>query len=130
MGSSNRRATTKTDFDQSLPGIVTHLVGKIGLKEINEWAQSFQQCRDNNVGDHGFKLLVNTYGYEPVSLEVHKRWRQTLVEYCENRCIAIAFVNHDPMQVTQMQKTATKTHNFFMDINEAYRWLREASQNQ
>lgn len=130
MGSLYRRATTKTDFDQSLPGIVTHLVGKIGPSEIQEWAQSFQAVRDQNFMDGGFKLLVNTFGYQPVSIEVHKKWREALVSYCENRCIAIAFVNHDPRQVAELQKTATRTHNFFMDINEAYRWLREASQGQ
>lgn len=130
MGSLYRQATTKTDFDQNLPGIVTHLVGKIGLKEIKEWAESFQAVRDSNFIDRGFKLLVNTYGYQPVSLDVHQKWRQSLVSYCENRCIAIAFVNHDPRQVAEMQKTATQTHNFFMDINEAYVWLRETSQGQ
>ena len=130
MGSLNRQATMKTDFDQNLPGIVTHLVGKIGLKEIQEWAQSFQAVRDQNFVDRGFKLLVNTYGYQPVSMDVHKKWRESLVTYCQNRCIAIAFVNHDPMQVHELKKTATQTHNFFMDINEAYRWLRETSQGQ
>ena len=130
MGSLHRQATTKTDFDRNLPGIVTHLVGKIGLKEIQDWAQSFQTVRDNNFVNQGFKLLVNTYGYQPVSLEVHKKWRESLVSYSENRCLAIAFVNHDPRQVAELQKTATHTHNFFMDINEAYQWLRQASQGQ
>ena len=130
MGSLDRQATTKTDFDQNLPGIVTHLVGKIGFKEIKEWAEAFQAVRDSNFVDQGFKLLVNTYGYQPVSTEVHQQWRQSLVSYCSNRCIAIAFVNHDPRQVAQMQKTATQTHNFFMDIKEAYVWLRETSQGQ
>ncbi len=99
MGSLHRQATTKTDFDQSLPGIVTHLVGKIGLKEVNDWAQAFQLVRDHNFVDKGFKLLVNTFGYQPESEEVHQKWRKSLVSYCENRCIAIAFVNHDPRQV-------------------------------
>ncbi len=130
MGSSNRQVTMKTDFDQNLPGIVTHLVGKIGLKEIQEWSQTFQEVRDHNFVDRGFKLLVNTYGYQPVSAEVHQKWRQSLVAYCQNRCIAIAFVNHDPFQVSELKKTATQTHNFFIDINEAYSWLRQADISQ
>jgi hypothetical protein len=119
---------TSSDFDENLPGIITHLVGRVGLKEIEQWAQSFQQCRDENFYGKDFKLLVNTYGYEPESVEVHKIWRAALVAYCEKRCIAIAFVNHDPFQVSQLQKTATSTHNFFIDIEEAYDWLLDRSE--
>jgi hypothetical protein len=113
----------KSDFDGDLPGIVTHLVGRVGFKEIDQWAKSFQECRDANFFGQGFKLLVNTYGYEPESIEVHKRWRSALVSYCEKRCIAVAFVNHDPYQVSELQKSASSTHNFFVDIDEAYEWL-------
>lgn len=113
----------KSDFDGNLPGIVTHLVGRIGFKEIEEWEKTFRECRDTNFFGQGFKLLVNTYGYEPESMEVHRQWRSSLVSYCEKRCIAIAFVNHDEDQISHLQKTASATHNFFLDIEEAYEWL-------
>ncbi len=121
----------KSDFDGNLPGIVTHLVGRVGFKELEEWARSFRECRDANFLGQDFKLLVNTYGYEPESLEVHTQWRSALVSYCEKRCIAIAFVNHDENQVSLLQKSASSTHNFFLDIEEAYEWLTSTqTQNQ
>lgn len=115
----------RSDYDQDLPGIVTYLVGRIGPKEVQEWAETFQECRDRNFFNQGFKLLVNTYGYEPESVEVHKQWRSALVTYCENRCIAVAFVNHDPVKVSELQKTASQTHNFFVDAEDAYEWLQQ-----
>lgn len=123
MGSAVPPVTIRSEFDRDLPGIVTHLVGRVGHREVEEWAKTFQKCRDTNFLGRGFKLLVNTYGYEPESIEVHKLWRSALVNYCENRCIAIAFVNHDPYKVSELQKTATHTHHFFVDIDDAYEWL-------
>lgn len=128
MGRVDFQVETKSDFDKNLPGIITNLCGRVGIKEIKQWAQSFQECRDKNFYEQEFKLLVNTYGYEPESIEVHKIWREALVGYCEKRCIAIAFVNHNPQQVSELQKTATNTHNFFLNIEDAYEWLQERAE--
>lgn len=128
MAYEDDEITIASDFDEDLPGIITHLIGPVGFKEIDLWAEDFQKCRDLNCSGRDFKLLVNTYGYQPESIEVHKKWRASLVSYCEKRCIAIAFVNHDPYQVSQLQKTATDTHNFFVDIEEAYYWLQDRSE--
>lgn len=101
-------------------------MGKVSSQDIEAWGRSFQQCRDRNCFGEGFKLLVNTFGYEPESVEVHQKWRSALVSYCENRCIAIAFVNHDSHQVSELKRMASSTHNFFDDIDEAYEWLQDS----
>ncbi|WP_405116934.1 STAS/SEC14 domain-containing protein [Paenibacillus sp. FSL K6-1217] len=121
---SNHNISTTASGDV----IVTRLIGRIRLDDVNEWFDGFEQvCRPFISGGRSFKLLVDRQGYTPDHFSVQKAWKDKFFnESILNYSKAIAFLLEEGEILNHLQQTNTKESvQFFDDYEQALTWLND-----
>ncbi|GGA29775.1 hypothetical protein GCM10011384_19140 [Psychrobacillus lasiicapitis] len=108
--------------------IVTRLIGKIKIDDVNEWFNGFEQvCQQFISEGRHYKLLVDRKGYTPDHFTVQKAWKDKFFnKTILNHSMAIAFLLEEGEIINYLQQYNTKKSvNFFDNYEQALIWLNE-----
>jgi hypothetical protein len=131
--------------------LVTEISGKVNLEDVIVWEKSLYKTLEKIEDNTGFKVLVNLHGFQPESIEVHKRFRTiipaamadygwkvgyvNLFEEAANmkirstrgiHCFAAAHVHEDSGKIEHYEYLFGKNNeHFFTDYEKALDWIRK-----
>lgn len=111
--------------------IVTHLIGKIKVEDVNDWFNGFELvCQQFISEDRQFRLLVDRKGYIPDHFSVQKEWKDKFFnESILKHSKAIAFLLEEGEILNYLKESNTKESiGFFDNYEQAFKWLIGYSQ--
>jgi hypothetical protein len=138
---------TRWDPDRAV--LTTQLKGHVDVEDVLTWRVGLTEALQRLPDGTAFRLLLDIDGYEPASLEAHKKMRTVIPEVLLRHglrpafldlfpeaeepavsadrgvvCIAFANVHHDGTKMARYdQEIATPTQRFFTSRAEAEAWL-------
>ncbi len=140
--------TVGSSWDAERRLLITRLQGKVHSEDIYRWETSLQCGLDRIEDNKTFKTILDLYGYEPDSIEVHKKMRTvaplTLAMYGFRTalldindpidfpiqktrgisCVAVAHIHHEEFKMeTYDQEIGRANERFFTDFNKAELWV-------
>ncbi|HEY9741194.1 MAG TPA: hypothetical protein V6C90_11960 [Coleofasciculaceae cyanobacterium] len=140
--------TVESTWDASSKLLVTHLIGNVSVDDVRLWKESLNRELDRIFDNTNFKLIVNLYGYEPLSIFVHKEMRSIIplmlagyalrsalldwfapvdlpiVKTRGISCIAVAHIHHDLHKMHGYDKKLGRANQrFFTDYTKAAEWI-------
>jgi len=147
----NTEFETKWISDKNL--IITRLKGEVNEREVKEWNQSLQETFGKLSNNSKFKVLIELFGFQARSLEVHKQYREIIplslanfgwkvgyVDMFERKkdlviksergiqCVAAVHVHHDETKINRYEELYSRENeHFWTDLKKAEEWIRNYS---
>jgi hypothetical protein len=128
--------------------LITRLQGRVHSEDVHCWETSLKRELDRIENNTTFKMILDSYGYEPSSIDAHKEMRTiiplTLAAYGFQTalldlydpidlpvqstrgitCIACAHINHEEFKMGWYdQEIGRANERFFTDFKKAEMWI-------
>jgi hypothetical protein len=138
-----------TTWNASAALVITRLSGRIAEEDVTFWRESLTKELARIPSGRPFKLLVDSVGYDPVDISVHKAMRSVVPAFLADygfrtalleladaggpvalhqtrgiRCIAVAHVHHEATKMDELDRRLGKDNErFFADRPQAETWI-------
>ena len=145
-----------TKWEETTGIVETKLSGNISETEIKEWIESLDRTFAKIPTGTKFKIFVNFYGLNPISVLAHKSYRAVIpvllskynwrVGYLdlfeeakdlrltttnEIECLAAVHCHHDSYKMKEYEnRFARESEHFLDDPEKSDSWIRSFSKNQ
>ncbi len=141
-------AAIESTWDAARRLLATRLAGAVAPDDVTLWEQSLDRALARVPDGHRFRLLSDLHGYEPTSVDAHRRMRRVVpralaqcgfrtalidlagggdVEIVSTRgirCVAVAHVHHDAFKMAYYDSTAgSRAERFFACRVDAEAWV-------
>ncbi len=131
--------------------IDTRISGDVSVQDIEQWEESLHFALGQIETGAEFRIMVDLFGYSPVNIEAHKRFRAVIpltlsqygwkvgyvdlfedekekLQYVSTRgikCIAAAHAHQDETKIGLYERSYSRDNeHFFTDPQKAREWLK------
>jgi len=141
--------TIETNWYPEQRLIETKLSGDVNLEDISYWKKTLEQAFNKIESGSSFKILINLFGFKPIDLPTHKKYRDiiplllanynwkvgyadlfeeakymTFASHRDITCFAAAHVHQDEEKIKKYQEHfGREDEQFFIDHEKAKTWI-------